>query len=67
MKCPFCNSGRGGKTVEVDDGVKEIMIMKRVEANDSGAISVLAHSYWSSRAVCQQKIIGQRQSSQNCM
>ena len=41
--------------------------MKRVEANSSGAISVLAHSYWSSRAVCQQKIIGQRQSSQNCM
>jgi hypothetical protein len=41
-KCLFCNSDRGGKTVE--DGVEEIM--KRVEAKDPGAMCVLAGYYY---------------------
>jgi hypothetical protein len=41
-KCPFCNSDESGKTGE--DGVEEIM--KRVEANDPGAIYMLAGYYY---------------------
>jgi tetratricopeptide (TPR) repeat protein len=41
-KCPFCNSDRGGKTDE-EDAIKDIR--KRVEANDAGAICLLANSY----------------------
>jgi hypothetical protein len=40
-KCPFCNSERSSKTDE--DGAAELM--KRVEANDAGAICMLAGSY----------------------
>ena len=40
-KCTFCNSDQGSKTLE--DGIAEIM--KRVEANDAGAICELAHQY----------------------
>ena len=40
-KCPFCNSDQDGKAVE--DAIKEIR--KRVEANDVGAICLLADSY----------------------
>jgi hypothetical protein len=40
-KCPFCNSDRSGKTVEESNED----LMKRVEANDSGAISQLASYY----------------------
>ena len=39
--CPFCNSDRSSKTLE--DGIAEIM--KRVEANDAGAICERAHQY----------------------
>jgi TPR repeat protein len=40
-KCPFCNSEQGGKTHQVAvEG-----IMKRVEANDAGAICLLASYY----------------------
>ena len=41
-KCPFCNSNRGGKTDE--ESVEEVM--KRVEANDAGAIWTLAGVYY---------------------
>jgi tetratricopeptide (TPR) repeat protein len=40
-KCPFCNAERMGKTDEERAGE----LMKRVEANDSGAIYVLAYHY----------------------
>ena len=40
-KCMFCNADQGGKSRE--DGIAEIM--KRVEANDAGAICELAHQY----------------------
>jgi hypothetical protein len=40
-KCPFCNSEQGGKTEE--ERVQEIM--KRVEANDAGAMHLLASYY----------------------
>jgi TPR repeat protein len=40
-KCPFCNSDRRGKTDE--DRVEEMM--KRVEANNAGAICALGSSY----------------------
>jgi TPR repeat protein len=40
-KCPFCNSDRADKTDE--DKVEELM--KRVEANDAGAIYVLGSYY----------------------
>ena len=40
-RCPFCNSDRANKTVE--GAIKEIM--KRVAANDAGAICLLANSY----------------------
>jgi hypothetical protein len=40
-KCPYCNSDGSGKTDE--EAVGEIM--KRVEANDAGAISALADCY----------------------
>jgi len=39
-KCPFCNADRGSKTLE--ESVEEMM--KRVEANDAGAIYMLAGS-----------------------
>ena len=39
-KCPFCNS-EGGKT----DEERVEQIMKRVDANDPGAICVLGHFY----------------------
>jgi TPR repeat protein len=41
-KCPFCNSERAGKTHE--DGVEETR--RRVEANDPGAMWVLAGYYY---------------------
>ena len=41
MKCPFCNSERMGKTDE--EKVEEIM--RRVEANDAGAVYILGCSY----------------------
>jgi TPR repeat protein len=41
-KCPFCNSDRSSKTVEERVGE----LMKRVEANDAGAICMLADSYY---------------------
>jgi TPR repeat protein len=40
-KCPFCNSDRGGKTVE--DAIKDIR--KRVESNDAASIYVLGSYY----------------------
>jgi TPR repeat protein len=40
-KCPFCNSVRGGKTGE--EKVEEML--KRVEANDAGAIWMMAFYY----------------------
>ena len=40
-KCPFCNSRTGGKTH--NDGVEELM--KRVEANDAGAMYILGSYY----------------------
>jgi hypothetical protein len=40
-KCPYCNARTGGKTNE--DMIKDLM--KRVEANDAGAISALADCY----------------------
>ena len=40
-KCPFCNSDRGGKT----DGELVAEMMKRVAANDAGAINMLGNSY----------------------
>jgi TPR repeat protein len=41
-KCPFCNTER--MSVRSDEGVKSIL--KRVEANDAGAIFLLAHHYY---------------------
>jgi TPR repeat protein len=41
MKCPFCNSDQADKTDE--DRVAELM--KRVEANDPGAMCLLAGNY----------------------
>jgi TPR repeat protein len=49
-KCPFCNSVRGGKTEE--DYLEEIM--KRVEANDAGAIWMMAFYYRLGRGGLQQ-------------
>jgi TPR repeat protein len=40
-KCPFCNSEQGGKTEEEE--IAEMM--KRVEANDAGAMHLLAGYY----------------------
>ena len=40
--CPFCNTGQSSKTDE--EHVEEIM--KRVEANDAGAICLLANSFY---------------------
>jgi TPR repeat protein len=40
-KCPYCNARTGGQTNE--EMIKELM--KRVEANDAGAISALADCY----------------------
>jgi TPR repeat protein len=40
-KCPFCNSERGGKTEK--EQVEEVL--KRVEANDAGAMCLLANYY----------------------
>jgi TPR repeat protein len=48
--CPFCNSDRRGKT----DEEKLAEMMKRVEANDSGAIYVLANNYYHGRGGLQQ-------------
>jgi TPR repeat protein len=47
--CPFCNSDRRGKT----DEEKLAEMMKRVEANDSGAI-YLANNYYHGRGGLQQ-------------
>jgi tetratricopeptide (TPR) repeat protein len=41
-KCPFCNSERMGKTNE--EHIEELM--KRVEANDAGAIFMLGNHYY---------------------
>jgi tetratricopeptide (TPR) repeat protein len=41
MKCPFCNSERAGKT----DGELVEEMMKRVEANDAGAMEMLGNHY----------------------
>jgi TPR repeat protein len=49
-KCPFCNADRGNKTEE--EKIEEIM--KRVEANDAGAISVVGNYYHHGRAGLQQ-------------
>ena len=49
-KCPFCNSDRGGKTVE--DAIKDIR--KRVEANDAASIYLLADSYHHGEGCVQQ-------------
>jgi TPR repeat protein len=40
-KCPFCNADRDNKTAE--DDVEDLL--KRVEANDAGAICELADKY----------------------
>jgi TPR repeat protein len=40
-KCPFCNSDRADKTYEEE--IEELM--KRVEANDAGAMTVLGNYY----------------------
>jgi tetratricopeptide (TPR) repeat protein len=40
-KCPFCNSDRSGKT----EGEKVEELMKRVEANDAGAMYILGSYY----------------------
>jgi len=49
-KCPFCNSYRRGKTEEE----MVVELMKRVEANDAGAICVLGNSYHNGRVGLQQ-------------
>jgi TPR repeat protein len=41
VKCPFCNSDRGGKTDE--DKVEEMI--KRAEVNDAASVYVLANCY----------------------
>ena len=41
-KCPFCNSYQGRNTTEEEDGEAT---MKRVEANDAGAIFMLGNYY----------------------
>jgi tetratricopeptide (TPR) repeat protein len=41
-KCPFCNSDQSTNT----DGEKIEQLMKRVEANDAGAIYVLGNYYY---------------------
>jgi len=49
-KCPFCNAERMDKTAE--EQVEEMM--KRVEANDSASICMLANQYYHGRAGFQQ-------------
>jgi hypothetical protein len=49
-KCPFCNSDQGGKTDEEKVGE----IMKRVEANDTDSIFLLAGSYYHGKIGLQQ-------------
>jgi len=49
-KCPFCNSDRGGKT----DGELVAEMLKRVAANDAGAIYMLAGYYYQGRLGLQQ-------------
>ena len=49
-KCPFCNSDRAGKTDE--QRVEEIM--KRVEANDTDSINLLAGYYYNGLGGLQQ-------------
>jgi hypothetical protein len=50
VKCPFCNSERGGLTA--DERFEEVM--KRVGANDAGAIHVLGTYYYSGLGGLQQ-------------
>jgi hypothetical protein len=49
-KCPFCNSGRAGKTEEekIED------MMKRAEANDAASIYLMAGNYHHGRVGLQQ-------------
>ena len=49
-KCPFCNSDRGGKT----DRELVAEMLKRVAANDAGAIYMLAGYYYQGRLGLQQ-------------
>ena len=41
MRCPFCNADRGKTDEQEVEGM-----MKRVEANDPGAIHMLAGCYY---------------------
>jgi tetratricopeptide (TPR) repeat protein len=50
MKCPFCNSDQSSKTDE--EMVAEVM--KRVEANDTDSMFLLANYYYQGRAGLQQ-------------
>jgi TPR repeat protein len=49
-KCPFCNSDRAGKTLEENNED----LMKRVEANDAGAMCLLGYHYHHGRVGLQQ-------------
>jgi uncharacterized protein with PIN domain len=47
-KCPYCNSVLSDKTD--DENIQDIM--KRVEANDAGAICILGNLYGREEVVC---------------
>ena len=47
-RCPFCNADCGGKSEE--ERVQEMM--KRVEANDAGAMFAMGNSFYHGLKVC---------------
>jgi len=54
VKCPFCNSDRGG--ILVEDAIKDIR--KRVESNDAASIYVLGSYYYHGQLSLQQGVSG---------